>query len=96
MFSGGIPRPEVIRNLFLDWQGRCRWSTNFGDPFLYLKYDFIRFNILDAEKKTLTLKKPLQLEKRSNYSKFICLHVLFVGVTSRLINFSSFFFIKSI
>lgn len=47
----------------LDWLDRCRWSTNSGEPLIFVKYDRDRLNILDVEKKALTLKNPVQLEK---------------------------------
>lgn len=33
------------------------------EPTLFLKYDMSKINLLDVEKKTLTLKEPVQLEK---------------------------------
>lgn len=44
---------------------RCRWSSEIGQPFLYIKYNARFLNILDVEKKTLTLKLPIQLDKDS-------------------------------
>ena len=38
------------------------------ESLIYVKYNFRQLNILDAEKKTLTLKQSVSLENRSNYS----------------------------
>lgn len=51
---------------FLDMRNRCRWSTNIGEPFLFVKYRGHDLNILDAEKQTLTLKEPVELEEASH------------------------------
>ena len=45
-----------------DYYGRCRWSTNSDEPLLFVKYDFKKLNILDSEKKIMTLKEPMQLD----------------------------------
>ena len=49
--------------------GRCRWSTNFDEPLVYIKYDQGRLNILDVETKTLILKNPVQLEEEEIHVK---------------------------
>ena len=47
----------------LDDYARCRWSSSSGNPLLYIKYDEKYLNALDVEKKTLTLKNPVELER---------------------------------
>ena len=48
-----------------DYWSRCRWGTLSGEPLLYVKYCKKLLNIVDTEKKTLTLKDPVELEKLS-------------------------------
>ena len=48
----------------LDYSGRCRWSTNSDEPLLFVKYDGNQLNILDVEKKVLTLKNSIQTESK--------------------------------
>lgn len=43
----------------LDDTGRCRWSTNTDEPLLFVKSGSNKLDILDAEKKVLTLKKSI-------------------------------------
>ena len=50
-----------------DIMGRCRWSTNAGEPFLFVKYNINTLNIIDIEKKILTLKNPEKLGNLSLY-----------------------------
>jgi len=50
----------------LDGYGRCRWSTNTGEPLLFVKYDrriLNVLNVLDDEKKALILSNPAEFEK---------------------------------
>lgn len=42
----------------------CRWTTNAEEPILFLKYDRNKLNILDVEKKRLTLLEPVKVEER--------------------------------
>mgnify|MGYP000867377971 FL=1 len=35
--------------------GLCRWSTNLGEPLLFVKYGWSELNIFDVEKKKLIL-----------------------------------------
>ena len=52
--------------------GRCRWSINADEPLLFVKYDWRLLNILDAEKKALILKSPVEIEPEDRkYSGFI-------------------------
>lgn len=51
-----------------DIVGRCRWSTNAGEPFLFVKYNSDKFDIIDVEKKILTMKNPSHREKFGNLS----------------------------
>lgn len=53
----------IIANI-LDSFGRCRWCTNAGEPILFIKYNQRYLNLLDVEKKVLTLKYPMQLERQ--------------------------------
>ena len=55
----------IRHNLFisLDLAGRCKWSTNAGEPLLFVKYDDNQLNIMDAEEKALILKSPIQLDE---------------------------------
>lgn len=46
-----------------DHSGRCRWSTNSGEPFLFIKYEERMLNIADTEKQVLILKDPFELER---------------------------------
>jgi hypothetical protein len=50
----------------IDNYSRCRWSTNSDEPFLFVMHTWKQLNILDIEKKALTLKESLKLEKGSN------------------------------
>ena len=44
----------------LDWNMNiCKWSTNAGDPTLYIKYDFDSLTIFDAEKNKFILADPI-------------------------------------
>lgn len=52
----------------LDWLGRCRWSTNSDEPLLFVKYHDNLLDILDVEKKVLTLKSSIQLDLGSKCS----------------------------
>lgn len=63
-FDSSIPTFLIV--IKIDGASRCRWSTNIGEPYLFLKYEFNLLNILDTEKKVLTLKESLQLDKESN------------------------------
>ena len=40
------------------------------ESLLFVKYDLKKLNILDVEKKTLTLKNSEELERLCNYSYF--------------------------
>ena len=51
-----------------DYYGRCRWSINTGESLIFVKYDMNKLNIIDTEKKVLTLKQPLQVDT-SNFRK---------------------------
>ena len=53
---------------FLDYVGRCRWSTNADESLIFAKFDENKLNILDAEKKVLTLKRSVQLDNQRNFS----------------------------
>ncbi len=52
-------------NRSLDYYGRCRWGADAGEPFLFVKYDINKLNILDGEKKALILSNPIQLDARN-------------------------------
>ena len=56
----------MMKYILLDDSGRCRWSTNSGEPILFTKYENNRLNILDIEKKVSLLKEPIQFEKEGN------------------------------
>ena len=47
---------------YIDVVSRCRWSSNSGEPTVFIKYDLNKLNILDIEKKALILKSPVCLE----------------------------------
>lgn len=52
---------------------RCRWSTNIGEPLLFVKYGERELNILDVEKKTLTFKDAIPIEQKEGvYAGIIC------------------------
>lgn len=55
--------------VLLDSYGRCRWSTNVGEPLVFVKYGETHLNILDIEKKALTLKSSVQLP--GTYNQFV-------------------------
>ncbi len=55
-------------NRSFDSSGCCRWSTNADEPLLFVKYDIIMLNILDVEKKTLTLTNEIQLDTSTKIS----------------------------
>ena len=58
-----------IFKLFLDIYGRCRWTTNADEPLLFVKYDINLLNILDVEKKTLTLKMAVKVTNRAGNNR---------------------------
>ena len=45
-----------------DLYGCCRWSTHVDEPLLFVKHTMSLLNILDTEKKALTLKEPIQID----------------------------------
>ena len=57
----------LLNNQWLDHFGRCRWSSNSGEPLLFVKYDNNQLNVLDVEKKALTLKTPHQIDLLSKF-----------------------------
>ena len=71
-------------NCTLDSVGRCRWNPNPDEPLIFVKYDFRHLNILDAVKKALILKGPIQIESKGKRSTF--------GFTIFLIIYLKFFF----
>lgn len=54
----------------------CWWSTNTGEPILFVRYCRYKFNILDVEKKTLTLKELTRLRQYRNFSRNLVLSPL--------------------
>lgn len=66
MSNIGNSETQLDIDYYLDVFGRCRWSTNVGEPSVYVKYMKTNLNILDVEKKALTLKTPIQLDTASN------------------------------
>ena len=40
-------------------------ESTSDEPLLFIKYDQNKLNILGADKKTLTLKSPIQIEPKS-------------------------------
>lgn len=48
----------------IDPFGRCRWSLNVEEHILFMKWYTNRLNILDVEKKELTLKSNFELDRR--------------------------------
>ena len=54
---------------FKDAFGRCRWNTNPDEFLLFIKYSRSKLNILDAEKKVMTLKESLQLNRFGTFSR---------------------------
>ena len=65
----------------IDEHGRCRWSTNKGEPLLFVKYDPKKLNMLDVETGALHLKDPVLLEKtkKCNIASFFSLFHLFLS-----------------
>ena len=64
---------------YLDDFARCRWSTDAGDPSLFVKYDSTKLNILDAEKKTLVYKDLIPTEKNSSNFNLSTVFLLFIS-----------------
>ena len=56
--------------------GQCRWSTNPDEPLLFVRHYYDRLNILDAEKKTSTLKESIRLSENCNFSRIFALYPL--------------------
>ena len=54
----------------LDFTGRLRWSTNAGEPLLFMKYSGNKLNLLDVEKKALTLNEAISLDDRCKETLF--------------------------
>ena len=55
----------------VDMYGCCRWSPNIGEPLLFTKYNHNKLNILDVEKRGLTLNVPIQTERRGKRVLYI-------------------------
>ena len=56
-------KPKVLINCFyLGETNRVRWNPIPGDPTVYVKYDFWKLNILDVEKKALTLTEDVLID----------------------------------
>ena len=55
---------------------RCRWSSKSSEPFLFVKYDKNKLNIIDAEKQDLILNKPLEFEDCKSLRTYI--HLLII------------------
>ena len=53
--------------------GKCRWSTNPDEPLLFVRHYHDALNILDIEKKTLTLKESIPLTQYCNFSRNVVL-----------------------
>ena len=47
----------------LDPDSRCKWSANAGEPLLFVKYDGDQLSIIDTQKQTFALKRPIQIER---------------------------------
>ena len=47
----------------------CRWSTNNGDPSLFVKYSKNLLNVLDAEKRVMLLTNSFQLAAETKYPR---------------------------
>ena len=63
-FIGSATIPSYF--CLLDAWDRCRWSTNTGESFLYVKHNGTTLNILDVERKTLTKQGGIELEQNGN------------------------------
>lgn len=61
------------------YSAALRWSTNPGEPLLFVKYDCNSLDIIDIEREKLALKKPIVLDKTGNSSCFIFFFNLFVA-----------------
>lgn len=61
-FSRIIAHKRSPNGHSLDDLGRCRWSTNVGEDILFVKYDRVNLNMLDVEKKALTLKYSIRCD----------------------------------
>ncbi len=48
----------------------CRWSTNHGEPLLFVKHNNRFLNILDTEKKAFVLNNSIELDYKGNRSLF--------------------------
>ena len=57
---------QRLDNFYLDFWSRCRWVPNIGEPLLFIKHSLDQLNILDTEKKVLTLKSSIDLETLGN------------------------------
>mgnify|MGYP001012843301 CR=1 FL=1 len=64
---------KVFTCKLIDNDGRSRWSTNTGEPLLFVKYDLSQLNILDVEKKALTLKHTIELGDDCSYDSLFLL-----------------------
>ena len=69
----------LYRTYYLDYCARCRWSTNTGEPLLFVKYDLNKLNILDAEKETLVYKDSILTEKNSSNFNLSTVFLLFIS-----------------
>lgn len=72
--------PSYSRTYYLDDFARCKWSTNIGEPLLFIKYGHCRLLVSDVEKKTLLFNQPFGLDNIGN-----CLLIIMVSI-SRPVN----------
>lgn len=63
----------------LDSDGRCQWSSNSGEPLLYVKHHLNDLNILDAVRNCFILKETFELDNNDGEgcNKFFSLITLF-------------------
>lgn len=61
----------------LDPDSRCKWSANAGEPLLFVKYDGDQLSIIDTQKQTFALKRPIQIERDRGSNNYITINESF-------------------
>ena len=90
MISIYLSKFILIETYHLDDHGRCRWCTNKGESFLFVKYGLNKVNILDVEKKALTLESPIESETQAG--EYPCISFFLPYSRIPLLFFFFFFF----
>ena len=78
IFFNSISFSLISYNHSLDPYSRCRWSSNTDEPLLFITYELSQLNILDVEKKALTLKRSVRIDYTGSGKFLNCLLITFL------------------